>query len=289
MTKQTVAFIGTGAMGAPMAARLIDAGYPLRVFNRSKNKALPLIEKGAEWCNAPGHCAQKAKFVVTMAGNPRDVEEIYYGSMGIFQYARRGAVLIDMTTGSPAMACRISAEADARGMYALDAPVSGDPAAAAAASLRIFVGGEQNAFAKARPLLKRLGKRITHIGPAGAGQHAKMAGQIAIAGILGGLCEAVAYVEAMGINGMNVLHAIGEGAADSWQMRHNGERILSRDPAGGLPVRLFAKDMDIALMEADERELTLPIAEGVRGMYRALQQRGMNDCGIQSLIQYFDH
>lgn len=175
---RNVAFIGTGIMGAAMAGHLMNAGYALRVFNRTKEKAQPLLERGAIWRDTPADCVRDAEACITVIGTPQDVEEVYFGSNGILQGARPGTYLIDMTTSSPKLAQRIYEAAKQRSVFSLDAPVSGGDMGAKNATLSIMVGGDEAAFTACRELFACMGKTVTHAGGPGAGQHTKMANQI---------------------------------------------------------------------------------------------------------------
>ncbi|MDP2300367.1 MAG: NAD(P)-dependent oxidoreductase, partial [Actinomycetota bacterium] len=185
-----VAFVGTGVMGAAMAGHLLDAGYPLVVFNRTREKAEVLFARGAWWAGSPGEAASRAEVTITMVGYPADVEEVYLGAGGIVERAPEGALLMDMTTSTPTLAVRIAEAASARGLLTLDAPVSGGDVGARSASLTIMAGGDGVAFERAMPLFEAMGKTYTLAGGPGAGQHTKMANQIGIAGTMLGLIEA---------------------------------------------------------------------------------------------------
>ena len=189
---RTVAFVGTGVMGASMARHLIHAGYRVIVFNRTKARAEPLLARGAEWADTAGEAAARASVVITMVGYPADVEDVYLASGGIVERARDGAVLVDMTTSSPALAARIAEKAAARGLAALDAPVSGGDIGAKNATLTIMVGGDGDAFARVEPLLRVMGSSVVLQGGPGAGQHTKMANQVAIAGSMLATVESLA-------------------------------------------------------------------------------------------------
>ncbi|HWR22388.1 MAG TPA: NAD(P)-dependent oxidoreductase, partial [Feifaniaceae bacterium] len=195
-----IAFIGTGIMGAAMAGHLLDAGHTLFVYNRTREKAQPILNKGASWRDTPAACVQEAEFAITMVGYPHDVEETYFGEEGLLNAAKPGTVLIDMTTSSPKLAKRIYEEAKRRGLSALDAPVSGGDVGAKNAALSIMVGGDEDAYGRALPLFDCMGKTVSRIGGAGAGQHTKMANQIAVAGAVAGVSEAIAYAKAAGLD-----------------------------------------------------------------------------------------
>jgi len=176
--RPAVAFVGTGVMGGAMAAHLLDAGFPMVVYNRTREKAVPLIDKGAEWADSAGAAAARAEITITIVGYPHDVEQVYLGPAGIVDEAPAGALLIDMTTSTPTLAVRIAQAAASRGLIALDAPVSGGDVGARNATLTIMAGGDQAGFERALPLFEVMGKTCSHMGGPGAGQHAKMANQI---------------------------------------------------------------------------------------------------------------
>ena len=177
-----IGFIGLGIMGAAMAGHLIDAGYELSVYNRTKSKAEPLLARGARYCESPGKCAAGQDAVITIVGYPKDVEEIYLGADGILDNLAPGAYVADMTTSSPSLAVRIYEEAKKRGIHALDAPVTGGDMGAQNATLNILVGGDEDAFRAMQPIFAAMGKNIVYEGAVGAGQKTKAANQIAIAG-----------------------------------------------------------------------------------------------------------
>ncbi len=282
-----IAFIGTGIMGAAMAGHLLDAGHALFVYNRTREKAQPLLNRGAVWKDTPADCVKEAEFAITMVGYPHDVEETYFGAQGLFSAAGPGTVLIDMTTSSPKLAKRIYEEAKKRGLSALDAPVSGGDMGAKNATLAIMAGGDEKAFERALPLLCCMGKTVSRIGGAGAGQHTKMANQIAVAGAAAGVSEAISYAKAAGLNAEAVVKAISGGAASSFQLANNGPKMLQKDDAPGFYIKHFVKDMNIALEEARDVDLMLPMLSTVAAMYEDLCERGFQDLGTQALIRYY--
>lgn len=198
--RPTVAFVGTGVMGASMAGHLLDAGFPLVVHNRTREKAEPLLDKGAEWADSAGSAAARADITITIVGYPHDVEQVFLGPAGIVDEAPVGALLIDMTTSTPTLAVRIAQAAASRGLTALDAPVSGGDVGARNATLTIMAGGDRAGFERALPLFEVMGKTYSHMGGPGAGQHTKMANQIGIAGTMLGLIEALQYAKAAGLD-----------------------------------------------------------------------------------------
>lgn len=278
-----VAFIGTGVMGASMAGHLADAGYPLVVFNRTKSRADALVAQGARWAESPGEAAAGADIVVTMVGYPADVEEIYLAPAGIVERAREGTLLVDMTTSSPALAARVSAAAAARGVSAIDAPVSGGDVGARNATLTIMVGGEEAAFLRAEPLLRVMGANVVLQGGPGAGQHTKMANQVAIAGSMLATIESLAYAQAAGLDPRRVLESIGAGSAASWSLANLAPRVLDGDFAPGFFVKHFVKDLRIALASAEEAGIDLPGCALAKRLYELLEASGGADLGTQAL------
>jgi len=278
-----IGFVGTGVMGAAMAGHLLGAGYRLRVFNRTKSKATALIERGAVWCETAGAAADGADAVVTIVGYPADVETVYLGEGGIIARAQAGAVLIDMTTSTPSLAVRIAAAAASAGVHALDAPVSGGDVGARDAKLTIMVGGDAEAFRRAEPLLRVMGPNVVLQGGPGAGQHTKMANQIAIADTIVGVCESLAYAEAAGLDPARVLDSIGAGSAGSWQLANYAPRMLRGDFAPGFFVKHFIKDMRIARDEADSMGIALPGLLLALDLFEQLAAAGHEDRGIHAL------
>jgi len=278
-----IGFVGTGVMGGAMAGHLLDAGYRLRVHNRSRSKAEDLIARGAEWCARPGDAAEGAAAVVTIVGYPADVEQVYLGEGGIVERAAAGTFLIDMTTSTPSLAVRIAAVAGERGVFAFDAPVSGGDVGARNAKLTIMVGGDADAFAAVEPMLKVLGPNVILQGGPGAGQHTKMANQIGIADTILGVCEALAYAEAAGLEPARVLDSIGAGSAGSWQLANYAPRMLGGDFAPGFYVKHFIKDMRIARDEAGAMGIRLPGLVLVLELFEELARLGGENQGIHAL------
>ncbi len=285
--KPSIAFIGTGVMGRSMAGHLLSAGHPLHLFNRTRGKAQALLDSGAHWHDSAGAAAAAAEVVVTMLGFPSDVEQSYLAPGGIVERAQPGALLVDMTTSSPLLARRIAAAAAARGLQALDAPVSGGDVGAREARLVIMVGGEPAAFERALPVLSLLGKNLALQGPAGAGQHCKMANQIACAVGMVAWCEALAYARGAGLDPARVLGSISGGAAGSWAMTNLGPRALKGDFAPGFYVKHIRKDIGIAIASAQELGLELPGLDCARGLYERVSAEGWDELGTQALYRLY--
>lgn len=283
--KPTVGFIGIGVMGKSMAANLMKAGYPLAVYNRTGTKAASLVEQGAALKNTPQEIAQSASVIITMLGYPQDVETVYFGANGLLQHAQPGAYLVDMTTSSPALAKKIAQAAAAKGLYALDAPVSGGDIGAREGKLAIMVGGAEAAFNILRPVFAAMGATIRRLGPAGAGQYTKMCNQIAIASNMLGVCEAVVYAEKSGLDPVAVLDVITSGAADSWSLSNLAPRMVQGDFAPGFYVKHFIKDMKIALDSAEEAGFRLPGLALAKRLYEQLAANGCENEGTQALYK----
>lgn len=285
---KSVGFIGIGVMGKSMAYNLIKNGFDVYVYSRTKSKADEVVGKGALWCSSVKECVSQKDAVITMVGYPKDVEEVYFGSNGIIENAKKGALIIDMTTTSPVLSEKIYSLATEKGLYAVDAPVSGGDKGAENATLSIMAGGDKESFEMALPLFKALGTTIIYEGKAGSGQHTKIANQIAIAGAIAGVCEAIRYGDLASLDRRLMLNSIKNGAAGSWQMSNNGENILSNNFDPGFFIKHFIKDMKIASSEAEARGEKLEALETVLKMYEALENDGLGDMGTQALIKYYE-
>ncbi len=283
-TSTRIGWIGTGVMGASMCGHLIDAGYPMTVYSRTRERAQPLLDKGAEWADTPGMVTRGADVVFTMVGYPADVRDVILGQHGVMLAALPGLVVVDMTTSEPSLAQEISKVARKNGAASLDAPVSGGDVGARNATLSIMVGGDAETVEAVRPLFEVMGKTISHQGPAGAGQHTKMVNQTLIATGMIGVCEALLYAYRAGLDLEKVLEAVGGGAAGSWSLSNYGPRMLKRDFAPGFMVEHFLKDMEITLNEARRMNLALPGLALAHELYLALRAQGGGRDGTQSLI-----
>lgn len=274
-------------MGRSMARHLLHAGHDLAVYNRTKARADEIVSLGATWLDSPASVAADTDVVITMVGYPHDVEQIYFGEDGIIAKAQKGALLIDMTTSTPALARRIHQAASMRGIDALDAPVSGGDVGAREARLTIMAGGDRAAFERARPVLEVMGKTIALMGEAGAGQHTKMCNQIAIASGMIGVCEALAYADGAGLDQTKMIETISTGAAASWSLNNYGPRIIAADFAPGFYVKHFIKDMEIALQAAEEMGLETPGLALALELYRRLAVEGFENAGTQALYRLY--
>lgn len=286
--KTVVGFAGLGVMGQSMAGHILDAGYDLLVYNRTKEKAKNLIERGAVWKDDPRSLAEGSDVVITMVGYPADVEQVYLGERGLLEGARPGTVLIDMTTSSPGLAARIAEEGKKKGVSVLDAPVSGGDRGAREATLSIMVGGDEKVFNDMAPLFSVMGKGIVLQGGPGSGQHTKMSNQIAIASGMMGVCEAVVYAKKAGLDPDRVLSSISAGAAGSWSLSNLAPRMLRGDFAPGFFVKHLIKDMKIALEEAKGMGMETPGLARTLELYEELASMGYENDGTQALYRLYD-
>ncbi len=287
---QHIGFIGLGVMGASMAGHLLSAGHRLSIYTRSKAKAEALLSAGAEWCANPAAVAQAADAIITIVGFPQDVEEVYFGNdqhSGIIANAKAGSHLIDMTTSQPQLAVKIYEAAKTRGIASLDAPVSGGDLGAKEARLSIMAGGDETAFENMLPLLKCMGKNIVHQGPAGSGQHCKMANQIAIASGMIGVCEAMAYAKKSGLDAETVLSSISGGAAGSWALSNLAPRMIANDFGPGFFIKHFIKDMGIAQTSSQDINLDTPGLNLAKELYDTLAANGHENDGTQALFRQY--
>ncbi len=275
-------------MGQSMAGHLLKAGHEVRVYTRTKSKADGLVEQGATWKDTVSEVAESSEVVITMVGFPHDVESIYLGEDGIVARAKEGSLLVDMTTSRPDLAVRISDAAAARKIESLDAPVSGGDIGAREARLSLMVGGTESAFDRAGPIFARIGKNIVLQGPAGSGQHTKMCNQIAIAPMMMGVCESLAYARASGLDPSTVLKSIESGAAGSWSLSNLAPRILKGDFNPGFFVKHFIKDMGIAIDSAEQMKIDLPGLKLAKEMYDKLSAQGFENDGTQGLYRLYD-
>lgn len=284
---EVLGFIGLGVMGKSMASHLLQHGYRLNIYTRTKEKAADLVEQGAQWHENPALLAAASDIVITMVGYPHDVEEVYFGDKGLLQNCKPSAVVIDMTTSSPELAVRIYEAAGKKGIHAVDAPVSGGDIGARQATLSIMVGGDKEVFAQVLPIFQCMGKNIVHQGGAGSGQHCKMANQIAIASTMMGVCESICYAEKAGLDPETVLQSIEAGAAGSWSLSNLAPRMIKDDFAPGFYVKHFIKDMGIALASSQRMGFTPHGLELAKKMYDKLAEEGGEELGTQALYKQY--
>ena len=282
--KTKIGWVGTGVMGRWMCQHILNLGYSVTVYNRTKEKAQPLLDSGATWADDPSTVAAASDVIFTIVGFPPDVREVYLGDKGILKGAKPGNVMVDMTTTEPSLALEIYEQARAQGVSSVDAPVSGGDVGAREARLSIMVGGDSEVVETIMPLLEAMGKNIVHQGAAGAGQHTKMCNQITIAGTMIGVCEGLFYGYMAGLDLKTMLSSISGGAAACWALSNLAPRILQRDFDPGFFVEHFIKDMGIALGEAEKMNLSLPGLALVHQLYLAVKAQGHGRLGTQALM-----
>ena len=282
-----IGFIGTGVMGKSMAGHLLSAGFPMIVYNRSKEKAEELVQNGATWVSTPKEVAARANVIFTIVGYPRDVEEVYLGDQGIITNGNPNTYVIDMTTSTPTLAVKIFEEARRKGMHAIDAPISGGDIGAKEARLSIMAGGEKEVFLQLEPLFNILGTNVVYQGAAGSGQHTKMCNQITIASNMIGVCEALVYAKSAGLDPENVLASITSGAAGSWSLSNLAPKMIKGDFEPGFYIKHFIKDMNIALEEASVMGIETPGLSLAKRLYEELAENGEENSGTHALYKYW--
>jgi 2-hydroxy-3-oxopropionate reductase len=283
----TVAFIGLGIMGGPMAANLVKAGFEVVGHNRSPDKVDALVDAGGRGADSVAEAVRDADVIITMVPDSPDVEEVATGEDGIFAHARKGALYIDMSTIRPDVAVRVAEAGGSAGLRVLDAPVSGGEAGAKEASLSIMVGGEPDDFAAARPVLDAVGRTIVHVGPAGSGQTVKAANQLIVAGNIELLAEAVVFLEAYGVDTGAALEVLGGGLAGSTVLDRKGANMLAREFAPGFRLALHHKDLGIVTSAAREAGVVIPLGAVVAQLVAALVARGdggLDHSGLLKLV-----
>ncbi|MCC6420089.1 MAG: NAD(P)-dependent oxidoreductase, partial [Gemmataceae bacterium] len=287
--KTRVGWIGTGVMGRWMCQHLMDRGYKATVYNRTKDRAKPLLDAGAAWADTPRQVAERSDVVFAIVGFPKDVREVFLGKQGALAGSKAGTLLVDMTTSEPSLAQEIHAAAKGKGVGSVDAPVSGGDVGAKNAALSIMVGGDADAVEAVRPLLECLGKTIIHQGPPGAGQHTKMVNQILIATTMIGVCEALLYAYKANLDPTTALKSVGGGAAASWSLNNLWPRMIDRNFEPGFFVEHFLKDMRIALEEAERMNLCLPGLALAKQLYEAVRAQGYGRKGTHALLLALEH
>jgi len=284
MAVKRIGFIGLGVMGKPMALNLLKAGYKLTVWNRTRSKMDELLAAGASGANSPKDVAEKSDIVVTMVTDSSDVEEVVLGEEGIIHSAHPGLIMIDMSTISPTIAKKIAQTLSKRGAKMLDAPVSGGEVGAKEAALSIMVGGPEETFEECLPILKALGKRITHMGPNGTGQTTKLCNQAICALNVQAVCEGLMLGARAGLDLRKLLEVVTAGAANSWMLSNLGPKMVEGDYRPGFRIRHQQKDLRLVLSFAAELGLPMPGTALVQQMLRAVEAEGMGENGTQAAI-----
>lgn len=279
-----VAFIGVGVMGKFMVSNLLKNGFEVSIYARNKAKVEDSIKEGAVFCETIKECVQNKDAIITIVGYPKDVEEVYLSQEGIINSASQNSYLIDMTTTTPTLSVKIHEEAKKKNLKALDAPVSGGDIGAKNATLSIMVGGEKEDFEACKKLFEAMGKTIVYAGNAGSGQHTKMANQIAIAGVMAGVSEAIAYGKKMGLDIPTMLASISNGAAQSFHLTNNAPKMYKREFEPGFYIKHMVKDLKIA----NEEMPNLKVLKDVLEIYETLEKNGDGDLGTQAICKYYE-
>jgi len=281
---RTIGWIGTGVMGSSMCGHLLTDGYRVTIHSRTRSKAQPLLDRGAQWAENPRAVAAESNVLFTMVGFPQDVRTVYFDKAGVLAGARAGMILIDMTTTQPALSREIAVASSAKNLSAIDAPVSGGDVGAKNAALSIMIGGDTTSVQAVMPLFELLGEKIVHQGGPGAGQQAKLCNQIVIAGTMVGVCESLLYGYKAGLDLNRMLESIRGGAAACWTLDNLAPRILQRNFDPGFFVEHFIKDMGIALEEASRMGLVLPGLTLAHQLYQTVQTLGHGRSGTHALM-----
>ncbi len=279
-----IGWIGTGVMGRWMCEHAMKKGFTATVYNRSKDKAQPLIDAGAKFAATPKEVAAASDVVFAIVGFPKDVREVFLGEQGALAGSKAGTILVDMTTSEPGLAREIYEAAKAKGVHAVDAPVSGGDVGARNAALSIMIGGDKEAVEAVTPIFEAMGKTIVHQGGPGAGQHTKMVNQILISSNMVALCEALLYGHRAGLDIETVMKSVTVGAAGSKALEVLGPRMIKRDFEPGFYVEHFIKDMGIALAEAERMNLALPGLGLAKQLYESVRALGYGRKGTQALL-----
>jgi 3-hydroxyisobutyrate dehydrogenase len=285
MSKPPVGFIGLGIMGRAMAGHILEAGFPLTIFNRTRSKTSDLASRGAVVAASPAEVAGRSEILVTMVTDTPDLEQVVAGPGGVLERVRPGSIVVDMSTVSPDLERRLDARLRASGGSLVDAPVSGGDVGARNATLAIMAGGDPGAVDRVRPLLATMGKTVTYCGPVGSGQIAKLSNQILVAVTLLGVSEAILFARRNGLDPGTMIEAVSGGAAGSWQLSNLGPKILAGDFAPGFMVDLIQKDLRLVLEAGAAANVPLSATALVHQLLRSVQARGQGRLGTQALAR----
>lgn len=287
---ERVGFIGLGIMGRGMAANLLKAGFPVRVWNRTASRMDPLVAAGAEAGKSPADVAAHSDVIITCVSDTPDVQSVILGENGVIHGAKPDSLVIDCSTISPQATRGIAAELAAKGVHMLDAPISGGSEGAANGTLSIMVGGDGEQFARALPLFQAMGKTITHVGEEhGSGQTVKLVNQVLVVGNALAMCEALLFAQAGGVDLQKTFDAVSQGAAGSWMFTNRAPQIIQRDWRPGFTIDLQQKDLRLVLEAADQFGVPVLGTSLVFNLYRTLESQGLGSEGNQALIKALEH
>lgn len=282
---ERVGFIGLGIMGSGMSRNLLQAGFDLRVWNRTASKMEPLVEAGADPATGPADLASKVDIIITCVSDTPDVQEVILGENGVIHGASAGSLVIDTSTISPHATREIAARLQEKGIHMLDAPISGGSEGAARGTLSIMVGGNEEQVARAMPYFEAMGETITHVGGHGAGQTVKLVNQILVVVTMLGVGEALLFAEASGLDLHKTLDAVTGGAAGSWMLSNRGPQVIERDWRPGFTIDLQQKDLRLVLEAADQVGAPVLGTSMVFNFYRVLQEAGLGAEGNHALVK----
>ncbi len=284
----TIAFIGLGIMGGPMAANLVKAGHDVVGYNPSPEPVERLVAAGGRGAGSVAEVVADADVVITMVPDSADVESVALGEDGIYAHAKPGTIHLDMSSIRPDVSAHVAEQARERGLRALDAPVSGGEAGAIEANLSIMVGGEAGDFEEVRPILEAVGKTVVHVGPSGSGQTVKAANQLIVAGNIQLLAEAIVFLEAYGVDTTAALKVLGGGLAGSKVLDQKGQKMLDRSFEPGFRLALHNKDMGIVTSAAREAGVTIPLGALVAQLVGSMVNQGdggLDHSGLFKLVE----
>ncbi|MCY4225822.1 MAG: NAD(P)-dependent oxidoreductase [Bacteroidetes bacterium] len=287
--KESIGFIGLGIMGSGMAQNLQKAGFDVHVWNRTASRMDPIVAKGAIPASDPADVASKSSIVTICVSNTQDVEDVVFGDRGIVEGAQPNTLIIDTSTISPQATIKMHSRLHELGLRMLDAPISGGSEGATNGTLSIMVGGEVSDVNRAMGVLSAMGRQITHVGSAGAGQMVKLVNQIVVVGTMQAISEGLLFAQKGGLDLNKTIEAIEHGAAGSWMLSHRGTQAIVRDFTPGFTIDLQQKDLRLVLEAADEMGLPLPSTSQIFQLYRSLQEKGLGQEGNHALIQALEH
>lgn len=282
-------FVGLGIMGRGMAANVLKTGATLTVWNRNADKMRPLLDLGAVAAASAAGVAASSDIVFLCVSDTDDVRQVVLGPAGLLEGSHPGSLMVDMSTIQPSAAQAIALELQAHGVHMLDAPVSGGSEGAAQGTLSIMIGGEGDQVKRARPFFEAMGQNITHVGPHGHGQMAKLVNQILVVGNALAMSEALLFAQAGGLDLAKTVEAVSGGAGGSWMLSHRGPQILARDWRPGFTIDLQQKDVRLALDEAARTGAPLLVTAIVQQLYRSLQIEGLGGEGNHALVKALEH
>ena len=282
---KSVGFIGLGLMGSGMSMNLVKAGFPVTVWNRTESKMKPLVDAGAKGAVSPMEAAEGADVIISIVTDSSDVEEVILGQNGAIHGAKPGSTVIDMSTISPAVTRNIAAKLEEKGVEMLDAPVSGGAIGARDGTLSIMVGGKDEVFNDALPVLEAMGKTITLVGGNGMGQTVKLVNQILVGTAMVGVAEALMFAKKSGVDLEKCHAAVSGGAAGGWQLTNNGARLLKGDMEPGFKIKDYLKDLRLIMEAASDAKMPLVSTSVVHQLYKSLEADGLTQKGTQAVIK----